>query len=154
MNNPGARNILQFGISIKEPVEKRARVVARTGMHDESGGLFNDDDRLVFVDHLELDPFLGLEMKRFIKARRLKEPHLVAFCNLEADLVDDLAVHLDLAVLNQLLKTRARYVRQHRRHHFVEAFAPKTCYGKCRKRLFAIGSLVDILVVGIIELAF
>ena len=104
-------------------------------MHDEAGGLIDDNDGIILIDHLEFDVFLGLEGERLLHAGRLEELDFVAFGRLRADLLHHDAVHLDGPRLNHLLQTRAGDVRHERSENLVETLAPESLHDEFRQRI-------------------
>ena len=92
---------------VKEAIEKRSVGVARAGMNHEAGRLIHDNDRGIFIDHLELNERLRLESERFVELGRLEQFNFVAFGSLGADLRRYRAVELHGAVFNKLCQSRA-----------------------------------------------
>ena len=90
-----------------ERVDQRARLVAARGMHDQARGLVDDDDRVVFVDHIEWD-VLGLDRARW--RRRKVGDNAVAFAELGRAL-GHAAVDGDRLFVDEPLNLRAREER-------------------------------------------
>ena len=92
---------------VKEAIEKRSVGVACAGMNHEAGRLIHDNDRGVFIDHLELNERLRLESERFVELWRLEQLNFVAFGSLGADFRRYRAVELHGAVFDKLCQSRA-----------------------------------------------
>ena len=118
-------HLAELGIAPQQAVEQRAAGVARARMHDETGGLVDDDDRIVLVDHVELHVLLGREGERLVKMGLLEQRDLVALGDLLAHLLDDLAVHLDASLLDELLQTSSGNIGHQGGENLVKAFSPE-----------------------------
>ena len=87
-----------------EPVDERARRVARTRMHDDAGGLFHDEQVVVLVRDAEID-LLGLDLAGGL-GRKL---HLQVLAALEpVALRPRTPVDSDVAALDEPLRRGAR----------------------------------------------
>ena len=125
MDDARTGHLAELGIAPQQAVEQRAAGVARARMHDETGGLVDDDDRIVLVDHVELHVLLGREGERLVKMGLLEQRDLVALGDLLAHLLDDLAVHLDASLLDELLQTSSGNIGHQGGENLVKAFSPE-----------------------------
>ena len=113
-----ARQRGQRGRVMQQRVLQRAVAVAGARMHDEAGGLVEDEERVVLVDDRERDRLCGHAGVR--RGRHFDDGHRFAAVQLVARGHHDRRADHDLAGLDPALEAIARMLRQQLRQRLVE----------------------------------
>lgn len=95
-----------FGAS-EQRVHERAAAPGGGGVGDESGRLHDDEQVVVFVQHVERDRSLGRRRRRWTGGRDV-DPDDVARCQTHGDAPRERVVHVHAAGRDQTLDRRAR----------------------------------------------
>ena len=121
VNNARARHLARFFVARQQAVEQRARPVTGRRVHHQTGRLVDDEQVIIFIDHLQIHGF-GLEGHRLLGGAHF-HAQLVTHRHFGRRLGQHLAIERDRAIGQQLLQIAARELGYAQRQHLVGALA-------------------------------
>jgi len=130
MHDAGARQLREPRFAVQQRVLQRGARIAGSRVHDQTGRLVDDDQRLVLVHHVERDWFSGERDARFLE--RVERDSLAA--GDEVARTRFAAVHPHPAGVDPVLEPGARVLRKQRRQRLVEALATVLLRDQCLER--------------------
>ena len=119
-----AADAFEVGAMVQDGVHERAGVVSGRGMDDETGGLVENEDVVIFEEDVERD-VLRLRLRR--DGRRDRDVERVRLLHLFAGLQHDFAVDLHKSRFDESLEPGTGEVWVQGRQPYVKSFAHQNC---------------------------
>ena len=121
MDDAGTRHLGQFRRVVQQSIEQGAVLMAGSRMHDKAGRLVDHQQRVVFINDVQIDGFglpLALNLALGIQLQPLTTQH-----NVTGAL--DLTIDQQTAVLDPALQAGTGIVGEQLRGHLVQALTTR-----------------------------